>query len=119
MTADILGGIVVYTLVWKWQQGNWWFIKDKRDYHIYLDNYKWELGGIGLNPMETIQKMLNGVTGSNKSIKDTIRERTRKAILAKMGNTSLGETDSEAIEAFIQKTVKEVVDEELGKNSHS
>ena len=118
VSADFVAGTVFFRVVVK----KWWWEKDiKKPWEFTISSEGWSFSAQDFNPIETFKKMLDHITGGDKSTEELVKQILNDKLKEYLKNKAKAELDKDVADKIFDKIVDEYIKEYLsggnGKNN--
>jgi len=120
--AAAAGDFVIGTVMFRWVAKKWWWSKDiKKPWEFTISSEGWSFSAQDFNPIETFKKMLDHITGGDKSTEELVKQILNDKLKEYLKNKAKAELDKDVADKIFDKIVDEYIKEYLsggnGKNN--
>ena len=114
--AAATGDFVIGTLMFRWVTKKWWWEKDiKKPWEFTISSEGWSFSAQDFNPIETFRKMLDHITGADKSTEELIKQILNEKLKEYLKNRAKGELNKELADNVFDKILSEFINSLLEK----
>jgi len=113
VSADFVAGTVFFRAVAK----KWWWEKDiKKPWEFTISSEGWSFSAQDFNPIETFRKMLDHVTGADKSTEELVKQILNDKLKEYLKTRAKAELNKDVADEIFDKIVDDYVENFLGKS---
>ncbi len=111
------GDALIGTIMFRYTTSKWWWQKEKNkspwSFNISPDG--WSFGAKDFNPLQTIKRVYEDLTGQNQSVEDSIKSAVNKEVSARIKSRIQKElSESSEIDEYISETVQKTLKDMFG-----
>ena len=113
VSADFVAGTVFFRAVAK----KWWWEKDiKKPWEFTISSEGWSFSAQDFNPIETFRKMLDHVTGADKSTEELVKQILNDKLKEYLKTRAKAELNKDVADEIFDKIVDDYVENFLEKS---
>jgi len=114
VSADFVAGTVFFRAVAK----KWWWEKDiKKPWEFTISSEGWSFSAQDFNPIETFRKMLNHITGADKSTEELVKQILNDKLKEYLKSKAKAELNKDVADEIFNKIVGEFIKQYLSDNN--
>jgi len=110
VSADFVAGTVMFRVIVK----KWWWEKDiKKPWEFTISSDGWSFSAQDFNPIETFRKMLDHITGADKSTEELVKQILNDKLKEYLKNKAKAELNKDVADGIFNKIVDNFVKQYL------
>ena len=110
VSADFVAGTVMFRVIVK----KWWWEKDiKKPWEFTISSDGWSFSAQDFNPIETFRKMLNHITGADKSTEELVKQILNDKLKEYLKNKAKAELNKDLADRIFDKVLNEFIKQYL------
>ena len=108
------GDFIIFTVMFRLVVKKWWWQKDiKKPWEFTISSDGWSFSAQDFNPIETFRKMLNHITGADKSTEELVKQILNDKLKEYLKNKAKAELNKDLADRIFDKVLNEFIKQYL------
>jgi len=110
------GDFIIFTVMFRLIVKKWWWQKDiKKPWEFTISSEGWSFSAQDFNPIETFRKMLDHLTGADKSTEELVKQILNDKLKEYLKNKAKAELNKDIADEIFNKIVDDFIKSLLEK----